>query len=77
MMKISESTLVHTEVGPKVPTESKDPEATVKKGLSKKAKDNLAGYLFISPWIIGFLGLTMGYCSVWLQVLLITILPQK
>ncbi|MDQ0413546.1 carbohydrate ABC transporter permease [Mesobacillus stamsii] len=60
MMKISESTLVHTEAGPKVPTESKDTEATVKKGLSKKAKDNLAGYLFISPWIIGFLGLTMG-----------------
>ncbi|EAR64670.1 sugar ABC transporter permease [Bacillus sp. NRRL B-14911] len=30
------------------------------KRLSRKAKDNLFGYLFISPWIIGFLGLTLG-----------------
>ena len=25
-----------------------------------KKKENLYGYLFILPWIIGFLGLTLG-----------------
>ncbi|MCM3663155.1 sugar ABC transporter permease [Mesobacillus subterraneus] len=40
--------------------ETKASAAGKKKGLSRKAKDNLAGYLFISPWIIGFIGLTLG-----------------
>jgi multiple sugar transport system permease protein len=59
-MKSSDSTLVHTEAGSKVIRERQTAEATRTKGLSRKAKDNLAGYLFISPWIIGFLGLTLG-----------------
>ncbi|MCM3124755.1 sugar ABC transporter permease [Mesobacillus sp. AQ2] len=59
-MKSSESTIVHTKAGSKVISERKAAAATQRKGLSKKAKDNLAGYLFISPWIIGFLGLTLG-----------------
>lgn len=59
-MKSSESTLVHEEAGSPVIRERKTGESARTKGLSKKAKDNLAGYLFISPWIIGFLGLTLG-----------------
>ncbi|MCM3573048.1 MULTISPECIES: carbohydrate ABC transporter permease [Mesobacillus] len=59
-MKSSDSTLVHTETGSKVIRERQTAEAARTKGLSRKAKDNLAGYLFISPWIIGFLGLTLG-----------------
>jgi multiple sugar transport system permease protein len=59
-MKSSDSTLVNTEAGSKVIRERQTAEATRTKGLSRKAKDNLAGYLFISPWIIGFLGLTLG-----------------
>jgi multiple sugar transport system permease protein len=60
-MKSSDSTLAHTEAGSKVLLERKAKKNTVhQKGLSRKAKDNLAGYLFISPWIIGFLGLTLG-----------------
>ncbi len=31
-----------------------------KKGISRAVKENIWGYLFISPWIIGFLGLTLG-----------------
>ncbi|WP_338067935.1 carbohydrate ABC transporter permease [Bacillus salacetis] len=31
-----------------------------KRIMSKKAKDNLFGYLFISPWLLGFFGLTLG-----------------
>ncbi|WP_156324534.1 carbohydrate ABC transporter permease [Bacillus sp. FJAT-27245] len=31
-----------------------------KKGLSRAVKDNIWGYLFISPWIVGFLCLTLG-----------------
>ena len=58
-MKSSDSTLARPEAGSKVISERKT-ETTRTKGLSKKAKDNLAGYLFISPWIIGFLGLTLG-----------------
>ncbi|NKE08321.1 carbohydrate ABC transporter permease [Mesobacillus selenatarsenatis] len=58
-MKSSESTLVHKEAGSPVTRERKTVESA-RKGLSRKAKDNLAGYLFISPWIIGFLGLTLG-----------------
>jgi multiple sugar transport system permease protein len=59
-MKSSESTFVHTEAGSKVISGRQTSENTQTKGLSRKAKDNLAGYLFISPWIIGFLGLTLG-----------------
>ena len=59
-MKSSESTLVHAETGSKVMRGSKKLETARTKGLSRKAKDNLAGYLFISPWLIGFLGLTLG-----------------
>ncbi|WP_226087232.1 carbohydrate ABC transporter permease [Mesobacillus sp. S13] len=59
-MKSSESTLVHEEAGSPVTRERKTVESARTKGLSRKAKDNLAGYLFISPWIIGFLGLTLG-----------------
>ncbi|RSD28268.1 carbohydrate ABC transporter permease [Mesobacillus subterraneus] len=60
-MKSSESTLAHREAGTNIIPERKSTNAAVKKkGLSRKAKDNLAGYLFISPWIIGFLGLTLG-----------------
>jgi len=60
-MKSSETALAHTEAGGKVLCKSKA-KGTVakKKGLSRQAKDNLAGYLFISPWIIGFIGLTLG-----------------
>ncbi|KML43370.1 carbohydrate ABC transporter permease [Cytobacillus firmus] len=28
--------------------------------LSRQTRENIFGYLFISPWIIGFLGLTLG-----------------
>jgi multiple sugar transport system permease protein len=59
-MKSTESTLVHSEASAKVIHETKASAAGKKKGLSRKAKDNLAGYLFISPWIIGFIGLTLG-----------------
>jgi multiple sugar transport system permease protein len=59
-MKSSDSTLAHTEAGSKVMRNHKTGKATRTKGLSRKTKDNLAGYLFISPWIIGFLGLTLG-----------------
>jgi multiple sugar transport system permease protein len=60
-MKSSNTTLAHTEAGSKVIREQKKIETTGRrKGLSRKVKDNLAGYLFISPWIIGFLGLTLG-----------------
>lgn len=31
-----------------------------KKGISRSVKENIWGYLFISPWIVGFLGLTLG-----------------
>ncbi|MGD6965934.1 sugar ABC transporter permease [Rossellomorea vietnamensis] len=31
-----------------------------KKIINKKTKDNLFGYLFISPWLLGFFGLTLG-----------------
>ncbi|MEH7886456.1 sugar ABC transporter permease [Bacillus sp. JJ1609] len=60
-MKSSDTTLPHTEAGGKVLYEPKAKETVAKKkGLSRQAKDNLAGYLFISPWIIGFIGLTLG-----------------
>lgn len=59
-MKSTESTLMHSEASAKVMRETKASAAVKKKGLSRKAKDNLAGYLFISPWIIGFIGLTLG-----------------
>lgn len=59
-MKSSESTLVHEEAASPVTRERKTVESARTKGLSREAKDNLAGYLFISPWIIGFLGLTLG-----------------
>ncbi|MFT9598192.1 carbohydrate ABC transporter permease [Mesobacillus sp.] len=59
-MKSSDTTLDHTEAGSKVIRGRKTVEAARTKGLSRNAKDNLAGYLFISPWIIGFLGLTLG-----------------
>lgn len=60
-MKSSDTTLAHTEAGGKVLYETKAKAAVAKKkGLSRQAKDNLAGYLFISPWIIGFIGLTLG-----------------
>lgn len=58
-MKSSDTTLAHSEAGAKVLCGTKA-DAQRKKGLSRKAKDNLAGYLFISPWIIGFIGLTLG-----------------
>ncbi|WP_423409811.1 carbohydrate ABC transporter permease [Heyndrickxia sp. MSNUG] len=60
-MKSSDTTLAQTEAGGKVLYETKAKAAvTKKKGLSRQAKDNLAGYLFIAPWIIGFIGLTLG-----------------
>ncbi|MCM3706577.1 sugar ABC transporter permease [Cytobacillus firmus] len=33
---------------------------TSNRRISRKTRDNIIGYLFISPWIIGFLGLTLG-----------------
>jgi multiple sugar transport system permease protein len=60
-MKSSDSTLAQKDDNPKVLFDCKaTADAAKKKGLSRKAKDNLAGYLFISPWIIGFIGLTLG-----------------
>lgn len=60
-MKSSDTTLAHTEAGGKVLYETKaNATGANKKGLSRKAKDNLAGYLFITPWLIGFIGLTLG-----------------
>lgn len=60
-MKSSDSTLAQKEASAKVLFDCKATAAAAKKkGLSRKAKDNLAGYLFISPWIIGFIGLTLG-----------------
>ncbi|WP_053361968.1 sugar ABC transporter permease [Bacillus sp. FJAT-27251] len=34
--------------------------ASKRSKLSKKTKDTLTGYLFISPWLVGFFGLTLG-----------------
>ena len=31
-----------------------------RKGLNHRQWEAIAGYLFIMPWIIGFLGLTLG-----------------
>jgi multiple sugar transport system permease protein len=60
-MKSSDSTLAQKDDNAKVLFDCKATAAAAKKkGLSRKAKDNLAGYLFISPWIIGFIGLTLG-----------------
>ncbi|MBT2683651.1 sugar ABC transporter permease [Bacillus sp. ISL-37] len=60
-MKSSDTKLAHTKAASKVMQEQKAAETVGRtKGFSKKAKENLAGYLFISPWIIGFLGLTLG-----------------
>lgn len=33
---------------------------TVRKALSRKARENIYGYLFLLPWLIGFLGLFLG-----------------
>nr|WP_200870014.1 sugar ABC transporter permease [Cytobacillus firmus] len=35
-------------------------EKTLHRRLSRQTRENIFGYLFISPWIIGFLGLTLG-----------------
>lgn len=39
-----------------------EPEAArkKKKRLSRAARDTIIGYLYVSPWLIGFLGLTLG-----------------
>jgi multiple sugar transport system permease protein len=55
-MKSYDSTIAQTESD----SMGKEKANTEPKRLSRKAKDNLFGYLFISPWIIGFLGLTLG-----------------
>ncbi|PPA71154.1 spermidine/putrescine ABC transporter permease [Jeotgalibacillus proteolyticus] len=47
----------------KSPEEKDHDLSVVKKGRKKMPrgkKENLIGYLFISPWLIGFLGLTLG-----------------
>nr|WP_312886125.1 sugar ABC transporter permease [Bacillus sp. NTK034] len=33
---------------------------TSRRRMSRQTRENIFGYLFISPWIIGFLGLTLG-----------------
>jgi multiple sugar transport system permease protein len=33
------------------------PARTTRRGLSRQARDNIAGFLFISPWLVHFLGL--------------------
>nr|WP_199749481.1 sugar ABC transporter permease [Cytobacillus oceanisediminis] len=38
----------------------KEKKKTAGKRLSRQTRENIFGYLFISPWIIGFLGLTLG-----------------
>ncbi|WP_315900290.1 sugar ABC transporter permease [Cytobacillus firmus] len=35
-------------------------KASSHRRLSRQTRENIFGYLFISPWIIGFLGLTLG-----------------
>ncbi|PLR97531.1 carbohydrate ABC transporter permease [Bacillus sp. T33-2] len=58
-----ETTITQTDKKDLIEPEAKKYPAAVQQArrrLSRKAKDNLAGYLFISPWIIGFLGLTFG-----------------
>ncbi|MGA5688063.1 carbohydrate ABC transporter permease [Cytobacillus pseudoceanisediminis] len=35
-------------------------EKTSRRRMSRQTRENIFGYLFISPWIIGFLGLTLG-----------------
>jgi multiple sugar transport system permease protein len=55
-MKSYDSTIAQNEAN----SLGKEKVKTEPKRLSRKAKDNLFGYLFISPWIIGFLGLTLG-----------------
>ncbi|MEH6988074.1 carbohydrate ABC transporter permease [Cytobacillus firmus] len=48
------------------PIERRGADLAEKKGkashrrLSRQTRENIFGYLFISPWIIGFLGLTLG-----------------
>ncbi|MBT2756246.1 sugar ABC transporter permease [Mesobacillus foraminis] len=39
-----------------------EPKAAIKKKkrLSRTARENIIGYLFVSPWLIGFAGLTLG-----------------
>ncbi|MGD6857496.1 carbohydrate ABC transporter permease [Bacillus infantis] len=55
-MKSYDSTIAQNEAN----SMGKEKAKAEPKRLSRKAKDNLFGYLFISPWIIGFLGLTLG-----------------
>ncbi|MDT0159680.1 MULTISPECIES: carbohydrate ABC transporter permease [Bacillus] len=55
-MKSYDSTIAQNEAN----SMGKEKAKSEPKRLSRKAKDNLFGYLFISPWIIGFLGLTLG-----------------
>ncbi|GGH84785.1 multiple sugar transport system permease protein [Pullulanibacillus pueri] len=47
---------MHTEV----PKNTKTKRPRTKKTLSLKQKEGLQGYIFISPWIIGFLCITAG-----------------
>src|SRR5687768_11286598 len=42
---------------PSGPTRGAGGPATPKR---RRQSDNLAGYIFLSPWLLGFLGLTLG-----------------
>lgn len=44
------------------------PATTVRRGLSQRAREQLLAYVFISPWIIGFLVFTLGAMVVSLGV---------
>ncbi|WP_282597697.1 sugar ABC transporter permease [Bacillus sp. REN3] len=57
-MKPSDSNIARTQ--PKTLPDSKAGVPVTKRKFSRRTKDNIAGYLFISPWMIGFVGLTLG-----------------
>ncbi len=40
--------------------ESVEPQTRPKRRLSANRRETLAGYLFISPWLVGFLIFTIG-----------------
>lgn len=52
-----------------VEAQSDTPPARPDARLSPRAKEAIAGFVFMSPWVVGFLGLTLGpmLASLWLS----------
>lgn len=46
-----------------------EPGSARQVGLSDRTRESIAGYLFLAPWLLGFLGLTLGpmAASLWLS----------